>query len=365
LKRKKKIAIGIITVGIIIILLDSVNIPWLPVPMSPLEYLRNYLLLFYDIELPRVSLSPGPEIIPKGKIAFAVIPDYDYGSIYIAEADGENITLFIKDIRIRGDIAWSPDGKKIAFVGSGRIPPDSRFYLVDMQGKIRTLAYLSLMHVDNLEWAPDGRIVFEATVYQKIDGNTTGLSGMRIGNTFYAIVGSDIYIMNADGTNITKIIEKGSNPTWSPDGKYILFISEHEDEYGTVYIMNTNDGNMIKSPVQGNYPVWSPDGKKIAFVRSIPETEKIRVPQIFVINIDGSNLTMLTHFRSEDFVSGEYSIGELSYSPDGRKIAFTMGRWKDTGKGYFVRYSEIYIMNADGTNLIRLAEGSCPTWSLP
>lgn len=101
--RKKKIAIGIIVVGIIVVLM-FVPIPGMPVPMPALEYLRNYLLVVHGIELPRISLFPEPEIIPKGKIAFAVTLDHETG-IYIADSDGKNNTLLIKDIRIGEGLA--------------------------------------------------------------------------------------------------------------------------------------------------------------------------------------------------------------------------------------------------------------------
>lgn len=330
----------------------SAPMPGLPVQMSVFEYFRNYLLLFYDIELPEIYFSPKPEIIPKGKIAFAVIPDYDYGSIYIANVDGKNITLFIKDIRIRGDIAWSPDGKEIAFVGPSPLPVDSRIYTVNMQGKIRILIQFSQMRVSSPLWSPDGKyIAFEATSYQKIEGDTTGMSDIRIGNTFYAEMESSIYLLNADGTNITKIMEDTGQPSWSPDGKNIIFVSYRESNYGNIQIMNI-DGTNITTLVKGNYPAWSPNGKEIAFVSWIGDTKKAWSQQIFVINSEGGNLTMLTNFRKEEL--GEYNILKPTYSPNGQKIAFTIRRSRDAGKGYYTPYFELYI-NSDGTNLTKLA----------
>jgi TolB protein len=74
-------------------------------------------------------------------------------------------------------------------------------------------------------------------------------------------------------------------------------------------------------------------------------------PEIYVMNVDGSNLRRLTNHPAED--------GSPTWSPSGSQIAFTSGR---TGK------PQIYIMNAaDGSGLQRVtvdeSEADRPTWS--
>jgi len=109
---------------------------------------------------------------------------------------------------------------------------------------------------------------------------------------------------------------------------------------------------------------WSPDGKKSLSLVGFAKLKKISVQQIFVMNVDGSNLTQVTHFSSKDFK--EMQISELTFSPDRKKLAFTLSffRWKESEKRWIL-CSEIYIINADGTNLTRVAEGEHPTWSPP
>jgi Tol biopolymer transport system component len=68
--------------------------------------------------------------------------------------------------------------------------------------------------------------------------------------------------------------------------------------------------------------------------------------EIFVINVDGSDLTRLTNSPEPE--------SWPDWSPDGQKIVFDSGRSGD----YY-----IYVMNADGSGLTRLASGFEPAWS--
>jgi len=79
-------------------------------------------------------------------------------------------------------------------------------------------------------------------------------------------------------------------------------------------------------------PSWSPDGRKIAFTSTRDGNN-----QIYVMNADGSGPTRLTTNSTGDF--------EPSWSPDGSKISFTSTR---------DLHSEIYVMNADGSGQTRL-----------
>jgi len=115
----------------------------------------------------------------------------------------------------------------------------------------------------------------------------------------------DVYTMNYDGTGITNLTAgarcTSSNPAWSPDGAKIAF-----DDGGNVYVMNADGSNVTLLQSSGNDPTWSPDGTKIAYVDVRAENGGISV-----INADGSNPTRLA--------ATGYAP---SWSPDGTKIAF-------------------------------------------
>ena len=94
--------------------------------------------------------------------------------------------------------------------------------------------------------------------------------GKRILFTSNREDGNQIWIMNIDGTEQTKLTFFGSNnhcPNWAPDSKKFVFTS-NRDENDEIYLMNLNDLseiNLTNSLAWESYGQWSPDGKKIIF----------------------------------------------------------------------------------------------------
>jgi TolB protein len=168
--------------------------------------------------------------------------------------------------------------------------------------------------------------------------------------------------MSADGkkqTNITKHPSADRVATVSPNGIQILFLSDRDHKDGEIYIMDTT-GNNLKRLTTNEYfedlPVFSPDGKKILFSRTLAEgpdsTGKLVYnSELFMMDSDGTNEIRLTYRPGGD--------GGAQISPDGKKIAFH-------GKSREGNY-DIHIMDIDGKNIINitndLLEDYSPFWS--
>ena len=134
----------------------------------------------------------------------------------------------------------------------------------------------------------------------------------------YRDVNWNIYLMDAEGNNqirVTDLPGEERYPSWSPDGRRIVFSSHlHRDGQSLtdIYVMDANGMNLRKL-TSGISPSWSPDGRRIAFTSSRNRGESLA--DVYVMDDDGMNFRRLTDRPT--------SNGMPAWSPDGQKIAFS------------------------------------------
>jgi Tol biopolymer transport system component len=255
------------------------------------------------------------------KIAFISDRDEYVGyQIYGMNPDGSNQVRLSSSFFTHSDPAWSPDGEKIAFTSrSGN--SSAQICVMDADGS--NVINLSLSSSINgwPGWSPDGKKIAFFARKDEIGG---------------------LFVMDADGSNVVNLTDRNfmdRSPSWSPDGKKIAFTPGN-----SVYIINADGSNLRKLINDVTDPAWSPDGKRIAVTMKKDENW-----EIYVMDIDGSNLIQLTDNSAWDC--------DPEWSPDGEKIAFTSNRDGN---------DEIYVMNADGSNQVNVtnnpAEDRYPSW---
>ncbi len=120
--------------------------------------------------------------------------------------------------------------------------------------------------------------------------------------------------------NLTNSTADDRSPAWSPEGTKIAFV-----RMGDILVMNvdgsevTNLTNRSERGPMNRGPAWSLDGTKIAFSRNEAGGNR-DINRIFLMDADGSNETMLTSALPDGGLDVDF---ELTWSPDGTKIAFS------------------------------------------
>jgi len=232
---------------------------------------------------------------------------------------------------------WSPDGNHVAFVSTRT--GSEQLYVMNADGAGVTQLTHARAGIDYVNWSPDGTQIAYGS-------GAAGLTG-PLGVIHYPL---DIYVARADGGGARRLTFHGglnTQPSWSPDGSKIVFVSDRDGPY-QVWVMASSGAGQhpLTSVGQNGSPAWSPDGAQIVFhsERDYPGGYKAAV---YVMRADGSDQHRL--------VNGEGSYPD--WSRDGRWIAFLSAR--DGG-------SEIYAVRPDGSELTRLTRDgsfqSDPAW---
>jgi hypothetical protein len=171
----------------------------------------------------------------------------------------------------------------------------------------------------------------------------------------------DIYTMNPDGSaqaNLTHSAADEKAFTWSPDGTKIAFIKRNtanNADDSNLYVMNS-DGTGVTKLTNDDFQYqhssnlsWSPDGSKLAYVSG-----NDLVHYLSVVNSDGSNKHNLREINGPFF--------DVVWSPDGGKIAFSVGSDFNS--------ANLWVMNADGSAVTRFTNheepgiySRSPSWS--
>ena len=265
-----------------------------------------------------------PPVLSNNRTMIAFISyENNYYNLYIVDTDGKNQKLLSSAKQFCGSPAWSPDDKTVVFVKKDNNVADNyHIYSVNISGSNEVK-----LTTENDNSSPQYFSNGNSIVYTSSNSTLTG-----------------IYKMNIDGSGNRLLSPRNKSfgsPVISPDGNKIA-INSIDWKGSQIFVMNADGSNLNQItftvspdyydtgyPRDGNYnPVWSPNSKKIAYVSYANGT-----PDIFLINSNGTGDRRLTDtpLRDED----------PSWTRDGNYILFSSNR-------NLAVSSEIYIMKSQG-----------------
>jgi TolB protein len=289
--------------------------------------------------------------------------------IYLMDGDGTNAIRLTQNADFDGFPALSPNGSRIVFDSNrlriaGEPLNTSDLFLMNADGSSQT----RLTRGSSATWSSDGNMIaFHASASGK---------GVPIKpDPGAATTDSDIFVMNLaefqkkgtlprNLTNSPTAIDDDAD--WSPKGNQVLFTSHavtddpQNSATAEIYVMNAvGPGKPVRltnNTEEERAPSWSPDGKRIVFCcrKGSPNAQGLPTFEICTMNADGTGQTRITNNAVADLTP--------SWSPDGREIVFhrPLG-----GRARF----QLFVINVDGTGEKQLTNppglNAFPNWAGP
>jgi dipeptidyl aminopeptidase/acylaminoacyl peptidase len=202
-----------------------------------------------------------------------------------------------------------------------------------------------------------------------------------------------------------------SHPRWSPDGKYLAFLSARHEGKTQVWLLNRTGGEaqqLTDTPQAVDNFAWSPDGQRLCLIlrdatseeleaakererekegvdekskdakEKKPKAQKPWVMDRLQFKVD--EVGYLDHRRTHlytfdvatkgltQITSGDYDDSDPVWSPDGKQLAFTSNRTSDPDRNYNTDIWTVAADNADkGAHLTQITtnpgEDHSPAWS--
>jgi dipeptidyl aminopeptidase/acylaminoacyl peptidase len=296
-----------------------------------------------------VQISPDGSRIVYVRVSHDIMTDRARRNLWLVNADGTNNRPLRSESKSFMSPRWSPDGTRLAYVSAAEGSPQLYVRWMDSG---QTALLTNLVHAPGaIAWSPDGKsIAFTQLVPtskpplaappEKPEGATWAPPVKVIDSVVWRADGegfvqpgyNHLFIVSAEGGTARQLTEGDFNddgpPSFTPDSKHILFSSnrgpdwERDPQDGEIYSVEIATGRLTQLTSRDgpdNSPVVSPDGRKIAYLGFDDKLQGYQVTHLYVMDSDGTNSRAVT--------------GKLD-------IEFNEPEWSADGRGVYVSYDE-------------------------
>lgn len=193
---------------------------------------------------------------PDGRwISFSANPDGNY-DIFVMAADGSGVRRITSSTRDEVEQAWTPDGKKLAYTEETKRPFGKRYAL-----------WIKDLATDAVErLAPK----FPDSAALPNFSPTSSLLAFTGKKT----PGWDVFVYDLAAHTFQALTEGGHacRPHFSPDGRMFAYVSHEADRRGDIWIMAADGSGKrrltVRDETSDYFPTWSPDGRTVLFCSS-------------------------------------------------------------------------------------------------
>jgi DNA-3-methyladenine glycosylase I len=301
-----------------------------------------------------------PQISPDGRgIAYVrmrmdIKTDKPMGDIWLVDADGKHARP-LSNADNSSQPRWSPDGSRIAYVGSGADGSKQLFVFWTQSGVTATISHF-LESPSNLAWSPDGGWLaftmpapaehksLKVEVPEAPKGAKWADPPKLIDRMVFRVDGegylpnsfNHLFVVAADGGAARQLThgdyDTDGAPAFTADGKGILFASNRRDDAdfepidSEIYRVDLADDSLhALTDRRGpdHSPAPSPDGKHIAYLGFDDRRLGYQATQLYVMDSDGTHSHSLTALLDRDAAAPHWS-------KDGRQLVF---QYDDRGAG--------------------------------